>query len=388
MNSITYRITGLMFLTVALTVVLLIYLANVQMTGQFKEYLVVQHMEMDHSGTAHGYVNGDASTMTVAMGPLEESFLVSVHNSLIWVGLAILVGGLAASYALARSITVPLRNLSQAAEQMAQGNFEQTVPIETRDEVGQLAAIFNRMAEVLAVNTNLRRQLLANIAHELRTPLAVIQGHLEGMIDGVIEPSKEQLSSLHEEAVRLNRLIKELRDLSLAEVRQLALEKRPTDSKQLISRVVTMLRPMADRKKIEIRTLFAENVPDVIIDNDRINQVFYNILVNAISYSPVQSEVLVTTSLEERDNQQWLAVSIEDKGAGIAAEDVPYVFDHFYRGDKSRDRKSGGSGLGLAIVKQLVEIHGGQVAVTSEVGRGSVFKVLLPFSTAGNHSYE
>ena len=385
MNSITYRITGLMFLAVAITVVLLIYLANVQMTGQFKEYLVVQHMETSHSG-GQGHINDGTSTMGVAMGPLEESFLVSVHNSLIWVGLATLAGGLAASYALARSITVPLRNLSQAAEQIAQGNFKQKVPIETKDEVGNLAAIFNRMAEVLAINTNLRRQLLANIAHELRTPLAIIQGHLEGMIDGVIEPSKEQLSSLHEEAIRLNRLIKELRDLSLAEVRQLALEKGPKDINQLIRRVVIMLKPMADQKGIQIGCFLAEGLPEVIVDNDRMNQVFYNILVNAIRYSLAESEVQVTTALEERESQQWLIVSITDNGSGIAAEDAPYIFDHFYRSDKSRDRKSGGSGLGLAIVKQLVEIHGGQVAVTSEVGKGSTFEVLLPLNKVGVHS--
>jgi len=370
-------------LAVALTVILLIYLANVQMTGQFKEYLVVQQMEMSQSGI-QGHINDGTSTMTVVMGPLEETFLASVHNSLIWVGLAILAVGLAASYALARSITVPLRNLSKAAEQIAQGNFEQTVPIETKDEVGHLAAIFNRMAEVLATNTKLRRQLLANIAHELRTPLAVIQGHLEGMIDGVIEPSKDQLSSLHEEAIRLNRLIKELRDLSLAEVRQLALEKGPTDINQLISRVVNMLRPIADEKNIHLGCFLAEEIPDVTVDNDRMNQVFYNILVNAIRYSPVYSEVQVTTSLEETG--QWLIVSIRDNGPGIAAEDVLYVFDHFYRGDKSRDRKSGGSGLGLAIVKQLVEIHGGQVAVNSEVGKGSIFEVRIPLDKEGRYS--
>lgn len=376
MNSITYRITGLMFLVIVVTVALLVYLANVQMTGQFKEYRVVQQMEMSQHSTQGN--NDGSSTMTVVMGPLEETFLASVHDSLLWVGLAILAVGLAASYALARSITIPLRNLSQAAEQIAQGNYEQMVPIETKDEVGRLAAIFNRMAEVLATNTNLRKQLLANIAHELRTPLAVIQGHLEGMIDGVIEPSKEQLSSLHEEAIRLNRLIKELRDLSLAEVRQLALEKGPADINQLISRVVTMLRPMADAKEIQIECILMENLPETIVDADRMNQVFYNILVNAIRYSPVQGQVQVTTALEERENSQWLRVSIKDHGSGITAEDIPYVFDHFYRGDKSRDRKSGGSGLGLAIVKQLIEIHGGQVAVKSEVGKGSVFEVLLP----------
>ncbi len=382
MNSIIYRITGLMFLAVALTVFLLIYLANVQMTEQFKEYLVVQHMEMTQNGLL-GRLDGGNSTMTIVMGPLEETFLATVHKSLIWVGLAILAAGLAASYALARSITVPLRNLSHAAEQIEQGNFNLTVPVETKDEVGHLATIFNRMAEALATNTNLRRQLLANIAHELRTPLAVIQGHLEGMVDGVIEPNKEQLCSLHEEAIRLSRLIKDLRDLSLAEVRQLVLEKRPTDINQLISRAVTMLKPLADEKEIEVSVRLAEGLPSLVVDSDRMNQVFYNILVNAIRFAPVQGQVLVNTTLVDVADRLWLRVSIEDNGPGIAPEDVPYIFDHFYRGDKSRDRKSGGSGLGLAIVKQLVEIHGGQVAVASNLAKGSQFQVLLPLATEG-----
>lgn len=374
-KSITYRITGLMFLMVSLTVFVLIYLANVQMTDLFQEYLVVQHMEMSQGGMMG---QNASAAMTIVMGPLEHTFLASVHQSLIWVGMGILVAGLAASYVLARSITVPLRNLSQAAEEIAQGNLGQIVPIETKDEVGHLAAIFNRMSDTLSTNTKLRQQFLANIAHELRTPLAVIQGHLEGMIDGVIEPSKEQLNSLFEEAVRLNRLIKDLRDLSLAEVRQLVLEKRPSDVNQLLIRAVMMLRPLADEKGIQINCELKENLREVVVDSDRMSQVFYNILINAIRYSPQQSQIQVTTSVKEREDEQWLNVAVTDNGPGIAAEDIPYIFDHFYRSEKSRDRKSGGSGLGLAIVKQLVEIHGGQVAVISELGKGSVFQVMLP----------
>lgn len=375
-NSITYRITGLMFLAVVLTVFILIYLANMQMDELFREYLIVQHMEMRQGGMMGQ--NANPQIMKIVMGTLEHTFLASVHQSLIWVGFGILVAGLAASYALARSITVPLRNLSSAAEQIEQGNFGQTVPIETKDEVGHLAAIFNRMSETLATSTKLRQQLLANIAHELRTPLAVIQGHLEGMVDGVIEPSKEQLSSLFEEAVRLNRLIKDLRDLSLAEVRQLALEKRPADVNQLVTRAVMMLKPLADQKEIQVNCALTENLPEVAVDSDRMNQVFYNLLVNAIRYSPSQGSIQITTSLQKIETEQWLYVAIADNGPGIVPEDVQYVFDHFYRGDKSRDRKSGGSGLGLAIVKQLVEIHGGQVGVVSELGKGSVFEVMLP----------
>jgi two-component system sensor histidine kinase BaeS len=152
-KSITYRITGLMFLMVSLTVFVLIYLANVQMTDLFQEYLVVQHMEMSQGGMMG---QNAPAAMTIVMGPLEHTFLASVHQSLIWVGMGILVAGLAASYVLARSITVPLRNLSQAAEEIAQGNFGQIVPIETKDEVGHLAAIFNRMSDTLSTNTKLR----------------------------------------------------------------------------------------------------------------------------------------------------------------------------------------------------------------------------------------
>lgn len=376
MNSITYRITGLMFLAVALTVFLLVYLANVQMTEQFREYLVVQHMEMSQ--------NDHKPTMTIAMGPPEETFLASVHKSLIWVGMAVLVGGLLASYAVARSITVPLRNLSRAAEQIEQGNFDQQVPVETKDEVGHLAAIFNRMAETLAINTSLRRQFLANIAHELRTPLAIIQGHLEGMVDGVIEPSQEQLSSLHEEAIRLNRLITDLRDLSLAEVRQLTLEKSFTDVNQIISRALYMLKPLADAKNIRVSCTLDENLPEIMVDTGRISQVFYNIIVNSIRYSPPDGVVNVATMHTEMEGRSWVKVSVADDGPGIAEEDMPYIFDHFYRGDKSRDRRSGGSGLGLAIVKQLVEIHGGQVTVESKLGEGSAFQVLLPVGLVGD----
>ncbi len=377
MNSITYRITGLMFLAVALTIFLLIYLMNGQMNEHFKEYLVIQNMEMGTSGMVKD-IGVEHGAMTMVMGPPEENFLASVHKSLVWVGMAVLAAGLAASYLVARSITIPLRNLSRAAEQIAQGNFDQQVAVETKDEVGHLASIFNRMAETLALNTNLRRQFLANIAHELRTPLAIIQGHLEGMVDGVIEPSSEQLSSLHEEAIRLNHLIKDLRELSLAEIRQLVLEKKSTDINQIIKRAVYMLKPLTDEKEIEIQCTLDDNLSEIIVDAGRISQVFYNIIVNAIRYSPKQGLIQIMTEQVEVKGCSWLNISIADHGPGIADEDIAYVFDHFYRGDKSRDRKSGGSGLGLAIVKQLVEIHGGQVTVESKLGKGCTFQVSLP----------
>lgn len=376
LNSITYRITGLMFLAIALTVFLLIYLADRQMVDLFQQYLVVQHRGMVQGGQSVG-----TPAVTFVMGQLEREFLASVHDSLRWVGAGLLVLGLAASYLLARSITIPIRKLGEAAEQVAQGNFGQTVPIQTDDEVGNLARVFNRMSQTLETNAVLKRRLLANIAHDLRTPLAVIQGNLEGMIDGVIESTPEQLQSLHEEAVRLNRLIADLRDLSLAEAGQLALEKAPVDINGLIDRAVSMLRPLADEKAIAIRCELAAEIPTLLLDSDRMHQVLYNLLTNAIRYSPAQGEIRVRTMLLREGERSWVKLLFADQGPGIAPEDLPHVFDHFYRGDKSRDRKSGGSGLGLAIVKQLVENHGGRVSVTSCLGEGCVFQLLLP---AGN----
>ncbi len=366
-NSIAYRITGLMFLMIALTVFVLIYMANVQMTNLFQQYLTMQHIEMS-----------PMHSKGMMMGPHENNFLASVHTSLVWVGLGILVIGLGASYILARSITVPLRDLSEAAEKIEQGKFGHQVPIETRDEVGQLAAVFNRMSDTLARNTKLRKQLLANVAHELKTPLAIIQGNLEGMLDDVIEPGKEQLQSLFEEAVRLNRLIKDLRELSLAEVRQLTLEKCPADINQLLNRAVLMVKPFADEKNIHISCRLDLKLPEVCVDHDRMGQIFNNLLINAIRYSPAQSKVLVASGLAAEKGKNWLVVHVIDNGPGIAEEDIPYIFEHFYRSEKSRDRKKGGSGLGLAIVKQLVEIHDGIVKVKSIPGQGSEFMVYLP----------
>lgn len=372
MNSITYRITGLMFLLVGCSVFILIYLVNQQMTGLFHQYLMSHNM-----GMMHVNVMPDHSISTV-MGLPEQVFLASVHQSLIWVGLGILLIGLAASYALARSITVPLLKLSSAVGEIEQGNFGKKVEVESKDEIGELAVLFNRMSAALALNNSMRQRLFADITHELKTPLAVIHGHLEGMLEGVIDMNKEQIASVLEETIHLNRLIKDLKDLSLAEAGQLMLERSPTDINQLISRVIYMLEPLAEEKSIHIKQ-YLQVIPEFLMDQSRINQILYNLLTNALRYTPTQGTIHVFTEVA---GQEWVKIGIGDSGPGIAAEDLPYVFDHFYRADKSRNRKSGGTGIGLAIVKQLVELHGGKVEVESTLGQGSIFYVYLPLHFA------
>lgn len=368
MHSITYRITGLMFLLVAITVSGLTYLANWQMEGLFQDYL--QTMQI-------GLMQGGHMVMVGRMGGPEQEFLASVHEALIWVGTGLLFVGLIASYALARSITVPLLKLNSAVEKISLGDFSQKVSISTKDEVGKLAVAFNQMAEILASNTQLRQRFLADIAHELRTPLAVIQGNLEGMLDGVIEPDKEQLESLYEETLQLNTLIKDLRDLSLAEAGQLRLEKKATNMNQVIERALGMLKPLADEKDISLIN-DARELPSIMIDAARINQVIYNLLTNALRYTSQNGEIRVSTQMEEFEGRKWLLLSVEDNGSGIPEQDLPHVFNHFYRADKSRTRASGGSGIGLAIVKQLVDIHEGRVFVSSTLDKGTVFKIYLP----------
>ena len=351
-----------MFLSILLTVFILVYLANHQMELHFSEYLAAQQ-------TGRG--------MMAVSGTAEQVFLDSIHRSLYWVGGAILLVGLFASYILARSITVPLRKLSAALASLETGRYGETVQIDSRSEVGKLADGFNRMSRSLAEQVALRRHLLADLAHELRTPLTIIRGNLEGMLEGVVERNDENLNSLREETDTLSRMIKDLRDLSLAEAGQLTLEKERTDVRQLIHRAVNMLEPLALEKYVALREDLAE-VPAISLDPRRISQVLYNLLTNAIRYTPENGEVSVSTRLVSHKNKDWLQIKVGDTGCGIAPADLPFIFEHFYRADESRDKKSGGSGIGLAIVKQLTEIHGGFVEVRSEVGKGSQFSVFLP----------
>jgi two-component system, OmpR family, sensor histidine kinase BaeS len=368
-NSITYRITGLMFLLVGFTVVLLIYLANVQMAHIFQEYLIGQSQGLN------GHMMGMVSRGM--MGAHEEWFLSSVHESLKWVGFGIMIGGLGISYAFARSITIPLRELGQAVKEIEQGHLGKKVTVKSKDEIGQLAATFNHMSEALSVNNRLRQRFLADAAHELKTPLAIIQGHLEGMLEDVIAVDKEQLSSLYDETVHLNGLIKDLRDLSLAETGQLTLEKCPSDINQLINKILYMIQPLADEKQIVLQAVL-EGQLKISVDVGRITQVLYNLLTNALRYTPVSGQIKIATSSIQLPDQGGVKITIEDSGQGISSDDLPHIFDHFYRADSSRDRRSGGSGIGLAIVRQLVEIHGGKVEVDSILGQGSRFTVYLP----------
>jgi len=308
------------------------------------------------------------------IGMVERSFLRRVNLSVILAGvlgvvIALLLGGL-----LFVQITRPLGRLRDAARKLAQGELSQRVEVDSGDEIGELAQAFNEMARSLQRVEELRKNMVADIAHELRTPLAVIRGHLEALQDGVFAPTEENIGVIHEETLLLARLVDDLRDLALADAGQLEIERGPVDLAALISKVVTGVRTRASEKDVLLVEEVPERLPEVRADAQRIAQVVSNLLSNGITYTPSGGKV--TVAAKEVDG--WVEVRVADTGPGIPPEEMPYLFERFYRSDRSRSRAQGGSGLGLAIAKQLVEAHGGRIWAESEVGRGAIFVFTLP----------
>jgi len=333
-----------------------------------------------------------ADPLGPADDPQREAFLASINRALL---LAAGVAGLAAvllTLGISRRILRPVETLTAAARRMERGDLSQRVEVPSKDEIGELARAFNAMAEGLARLEELRRNMVTDVAHELRTPLSNIRGYLEALRDGLVEPKREIIDSLYDEAMLLNRLVDDLQELSLAEAGQLRLERRPVALADVVDRAVEAVRPRAEAKGIALQVELPEDLPLVDVDPQRVGQVLGNLLSNALTHTPSGGEIVVAArwcpepsgrgpsarGLAEGARESEVALSVSDTGAGIPAEDLPYIFERFYRADKSRSRATGGTGLGLAIVKQLVEAHGGRIEVESEVGRGTQFTFTLP----------
>jgi signal transduction histidine kinase len=277
---------------------------------------------------------------------------------------------------LARTLTHPLREITTATTKVAKGDLEQQVPIRSKDELGELAASFNQMSADLTQSRDLRRQMTADIAHELRTPLTVVLGHTEALSDGELPPDAETFEILYDETKRLNRLVEDLRTLSLSDAGELHLNRSLTSPGDLLERAAASRKSEANAKEIELQIEVEEDLPEVDLDADRMTQVLVNLLDNALRYTPKGGWInLSAYEVEER-----VELNVHDSGPGIPAEDLEHLFERFYRGDKSRQREEGGSGLGLAIAKSLVENQGGEIRVESPPGEGARFVVELPVS--------
>ncbi len=297
----------------------------------------------------------------------EEAFLDQIRRTLIVSAAGATVIALLLGVFLARTLTRPLLELTSATYAVAQGDLAQMVPVRSQDELGRLAKSFNQMNAKLARLRDLRRQMTADIAHELRTPLSIIIGHAEAVEDGVLPPSRETFDIIHDEAQRLEKLIDDLQMLSLAEAGELQLSRRLVSPQSLLQNTATAYAPQAKQQDITLKIKTSPDLPDINVDPDRMAQVLGNILANSLRYSPVGSQIILSSRLISN----VVELRIQDTGPGIAPVELENIFDRFYRGDKSRHRHEGGSGLGLAIAKSIVEIHGGQIRADSELGKGT-----------------
>lgn len=294
----------------------------------------------------------------------------------------LLAGAIAAFIALflarilARGMTQPLRDMAQAARRMSRGDYGASVAVRSRDEVGQLARAFNRMAGEMESLERLRRDLVANVSHELKTPISALRAHLENLLDGVEDPNPALIEVMLQQSERLSRLIDQLLDLSRLEAGDVPLEIEPVPLGPLVARVireVEVARP--DRaREVAVRNEVPVDLPPVEADRERIHQVLFNLLENAVRFTP--SGGLITVRAV-RENGGY-AVTVEDTGPGIPKEHIPLVFERFYRVDPSRSRDDGGTGLGLAIARSVVEAHGGRIWAESDDERGARFTFVLP----------
>ncbi len=294
----------------------------------------------------------------------------------IWGGLIGVAIALIITFLLSRRVLAPVKALTSAARQMGRGDFSQRVQVKDKGEVGELANTFNSMATDLERAEQLQRNMVADIAHELRTPLSNLRGYLEAIRDGVIKPDADTIRSLDEEAALLSRLVDDLQELSLAEAGELKLVCQAENIGELIKQTVGGLQTQATTKGLSVSVDLPDRLPAVNIDSPRISQVLRNLLENALAHTAEGDAITVTAAQQGN----WVEVSVVDTGEGIPAEGLPNIFERFYRVDKSRARTTGGSGLGLTIAKRLVEAHGGTIQAHSERGKGSRFSFTLPIA--------
>jgi len=318
------------------------------------------------------YITSDPATEPYVTPFLKLSS--SINRSLLLGGSLAIGIALLLTFVLSRRMTSPIEVLAKAARRLGHGDLSQRVRLQGESEVTALAEAFNSMAADLEYAEQLRRNMVADVAHELRTPLSNIQGYLEAIRDGVVEPDAAAIRSLSEETYLLSRLVNELQELSLAEAGELKLVYQGEDIANLVRQAVTPWQPQLTAGEISLSLELADDLPLVNIDWQRVNEVLHNILENAVAHTPKGGTINVTTNAKGK----WVEVSVSDTGEGIPAEDLPHIFERFYRVDKSRARATGGSGLGLTIAKRLIEAHGGTIAVQSKLGQGSRFSFTLP----------
>jgi signal transduction histidine kinase len=306
--------------------------------------------------------------------PLEEKFILGVNRSLYLAVIVAFIVSFFLSFLLSRQIIVPVKELSKAAEKMSKGDLSQRVKVRSQDELGELAEAFNFMAQKLEENERTRRNMLSDIAHELRTPLTTIRGYLEGFREGVIPLEEEKIKELYEEVLFLSKLVDDLRELSLAEAGELKLNFQKVNFEKLIDEVFQAFSEKAKEKGVEMRAELQKPLPELEGDYRRLSQVLRNLISNSLAYTSSGEKIWVRAEKEGDE----LVVEVEDNGEGISPTDLPYIFERFYRAEKSRPHQEGKIGLGLAIAREIIQAHGGRIEAQSELGKGTLIRFTLP----------
>ncbi|MDW8141765.1 MAG: ATP-binding protein, partial [Candidatus Bipolaricaulota bacterium] len=308
--------------------------------------------------------------------PLEQQFAQSVQSAILLAGGVALIVAVVLGMVLMRRLAQPLTELRSAAEQIAQGKLDIKVNVSGSDELGHLGRTFNAMSESLHRSEELRRQMVLDIAHELRNPLMIQQSHLELLLDRVTELTPQQIETIYQQNLLLGRLVRDLQLLALADAGELPVERVSLSLAEVVQSVSDQMAPALQEKEITLQTRGSSQELIVYGDRQRLEQVLMNLLENARRYTPIRGAIKVSATSQNGE----ALVSVEDSGPGISPEDLPHLFDRFYRRDKSRARASGGTGLGLAIAKALVEAHGGKIWAENLPNGGARFSFTLPLA--------
>ena len=322
---------------------------------------------------AAGYFVTLMEKYNISPEPAHAMFVDAVHRYLIWASLAALLLAAVLSFVMMRRVLAPLSRMTAISREIATGNFDVRVPAASRDEVGQLARAFNRMAESLEAIENLRRNLLIDVAHELRTPLTNMRGYLEALNDGVLPPSPETFALLQDETLRLVQLVEDVLQLARADAARNRPDPSPQDLGVLIRDAFDALTPEIERRALATDFHLPASPVVVAVDRRQMARVLHNLADNAARYSPVGGKIEVYLHSAE----EHVRIEVINPAPKLVARDLPLIFERFYRGEKSRSRDHGGAGIGLAIVKELVEAHGGQVQARQDDQRICIQLTLL-----------